>query len=169
MEKMKNTYIYRFCIILTICLVCITLCSCKVKAASYSDIARITYKEILNQKADKNGRYLVAIYSTTCTYCEELEPTVVKYYNFTESKKFFNYKYPPIYVLNINAVENKGIKASDSEYDVFIGTSNYQDIKFATAPALIEITDGKVTDLISSKVENLVVTAVEVKLNKLMN
>ena len=132
-------------------------------------MTRITYSEILNQKGNKENQYFVIIYSTTCTYCEELETTVTEYYNFTESKKVFKYKYPPLYVLNINAVENKEIKAADSEYNVFIGTSNYKDIKFATAPALIEITDGVVTDLISSKVNNLVVTAVEVKLNNIMN
>lgn len=168
MGKNKKTYIFKFCQILIVLLILLSTTSCK-KVEAYSDFERITYKEILNQKADKNGKYFVVIYSTTCTYCEELEKTVVEYQNFVLSSKFFGYKYPPVYVLNINATENKDIKASDKDYKNFTGTSNYQEIKFQTAPAFIEVTSGTVTTLISSKVTNYPVTEVENLLNKIMN
>ena len=168
MGKFKNAYIFKFCSILLVLLLLLSTTSCK-KVESYSDFTRITYKEILNQKADKDGKYFVVIYSTTCTYCEQLEKTVVEYQNFVLSNKLFGFKYPPVYVLNINATENKDIKASDKDYKNFTGTSNYQEIKFQTAPAFIEVTSGTVTTLISSKVKNYPVTEVENLLNKIMN
>lgn len=168
MGKFKNAYIFKVCIILLTSVLLLCTTSCK-KVDAYSDFERITYNEILNQKADQDGKYFVIIYSTTCTYCEQLEPTVVKYQNFVLSHKFFGYKYPPVYVLNINAAENKDIKASDSEYKNFTGTNNYKEIKFQTAPAFIEVTNGTVSTLISSKVTNYPVTEVEILLNKIMN
>lgn len=147
-----------------------TVVKCNNKVSSYSDMERISYSEILNQKGDKDERYFVVIYSTTCPFCDELEPFVVEYQNFVLSKKFINYKYPPVYVLNLNATkENEGIKAtSDSEYTNFVGTTNYQDIKFSTAPAMLEITNGTVTKLISSKLTNMPVTDIKNIFNKIM-
>ena len=99
-----------------------------------------------------------------------MEPTIVEYQNFVLDNKFINYKYPPVYVLNLNATkENEGIKvSSDSEYKNFTNTSNYEDIKFSTAPAMLEITNGVVTKLISSKLTDYPVTDITTLLNKIM-
>lgn len=146
-----------------------TIVKCNNKVEGYSDMKRITYSEILNQKGDKEGKYFVVIYSTTCAFCEELEPYVVDYQNYVLDNKFINYKYPPVYVLNLNATkENEGIKATtDKEYSNFTGTSNYEEIKFSTAPAMLEITNGVVTKLISSKLTNKPVTDIKNEFNKI--
>lgn len=169
MGKNKFVYISKFCLIIFILGIILFTTGCKKEVKSYSDMERIIYKDILTQKGDKNNKYFVIIYSTTCTYCEDLEDTVVKYQNFVLANKFFGYNCPPVYVLNINATDNKDIKKADNEYKNFIGTKNYEDVKFATAPAFIEVTDGEVTELISSKVTNYPVTEVENYLNKIMN
>lgn len=144
--------------------------SCK-KAEEYSDLKKITHKEILNQKGNKDGTYYVVIYSTTCSNCEELEPYVINYYNFINKKNnCFVKKYPPLYVLNLNATkDNPDIKASDSDYSNFTGTSNYLDVKFSAAPALIIVTNGVVEKLISSKVTNRPKTDIKNLLNNTMN
>lgn len=143
--------------------------SCK-KIEGYEDMKKVTHQEILNQKGNGDGTYYVMIYSTTCTYCEELEPDVVEYYNFVKKKNSCSKKYPPLYVLNLNATkENPDINANDSEYTNFTGTNDYQKIKFSTAPALIVVTNGVVEKLISSKVTNRPKTDIKNLLKNTMN
>lgn len=151
-----------------------TVMGCKKKVDSYSEIKRIVYSEILNQKANKDQTYLVFIYSTTCSFCEELEPTIVEYYNRVRSKQFLGVScsnFVPIYVLNLNATkENKGILASsDAEYENFVGTTQYQDIRFSTAPAMIEVTNHTVTKLISSKTTDYPVSEIRQIMKQLLN
>lgn len=142
--------------------------SCKVDG--YEDIKKVTHQEILNQTGNDDGTYYVIIYSTTCTYCEELEPNVVEYYNFIKKKNSCSKKYPPLYALNLNATkDNPDIKASDSEYTNFTGTNDYQKIKFSAAPALIVVTNGVVEKLISSKVTNSPKTDIKNLLKNTMN
>ena len=68
---------FKFLLIMLILVVTLTITSCKKEVSSYSDIERIVHKEILNQKGNKNNTYYVIIYSTTCTFCENLEDSVV--------------------------------------------------------------------------------------------
>lgn len=161
---------FRFLLIMLILVVTLTITSCKKEVSSYSDIERIVHKEILNQKGNKNNTYYVIIYSTTCTFCENLEDSVVEYCNFVNKKNGCIKKdYPPMYALNINASkDNPDIKASDKEYTNFTGTSDYKDIKFSAAPALVVVTDKKVEKFISSKLTNTPVSDIKILLNKTM-
>lgn len=169
---MKKDCIYKLrhlVIIIVLLISLFTFTSCK-KVDGYEDMKKTIHKEILNQKGNKDGTYYVVIYSTTCVNCEDMKPVVVDYYNFIKNNNCFNNKYPHLYVLNLNATkDNPEIKAADSEYRNFTGTSNYQDIKFAAAPALIVVTNGKVEKLISSKVTNRPKTDIEILLKKTMN
>ena len=169
-KRLIGIIISTIAIVVLALFVVFTIVKCNNKVEGYGDMKRITYSEILKQKGDKEGKYFVVIYSTTCDFCKELEPTIVEYQNFVLDNKFINYKYPPVYVLNLNATkENEGIKvSSDSEYKNFTNTSNYEDIKFSTAPAMLEITNGVVTKLISSKLTDYPVTDITTLLNKIM-
>lgn len=170
MEKKYNKCFRIFFIILLISLT-ITLSGCKKKVESYSDIERITHKEILNQKGNKDKTYFVVIYSNTCTFCEDLEPTIIEYCAFIKKNNGCASKnYPPMYALNINATkDNPNIKAnSDNDYTNFTGTTDYNDIKFSAAPALVVVTNKTVEKFISSKVTNTPVSDVKILLNKIM-
>lgn len=156
MKKGLNKIISRMTIIILTLGIIFTFSGCKKNVDSYHGMVRISNEDIFKQKADKNDKYYIVIYSNTCTFCEQLEPSVVEYYNYLIKKQPFGSScttIPPLYIINLDAkLDNPGLLVdSDSEYTVFVGTSNYQDIHFSTAPALIEITDGKVSRLISSK------------------
>lgn len=128
-----------------ICTCCI-LSSCG-KVKSYKDIKSVVYASILTQKED---RYMVFLYGDTCSACEELQELICKYVAVASSDS----TKPKLYVLNTsNTRVNKGIVAEggDDSYTSFIGTTNYEDIKIATTPALIFVEDGKVSSYISTK------------------
>ena len=169
-KKLISIIVSTIAVLVVTIFVVFTIVKCNSKVESYGDMNRITHSEILNQKGDGSNKYFVIIYSTTCNYCEQLEPFVVEYQNFVLDNKFINYKYPPIYVLNLNETkENPDIKASsDADYPNFTGTSDYKEIKFSTAPAMLEITDGVVTKLISSKLTNKPVTDIKNEFKKIM-
>lgn len=165
---MIRNKIKRLFIIMTLIVSVLISTSCKVDG--YEDIKKVTHQEILNQKGNNDGTYYVIIYSTTCTFCEELEPDVVEYYNFLKKNNSCSKKYPPLYALNFNATkDNPDIKASDSEYTNFTGTNDYQKIKFSAPPALIVVTNGVVEKLISSKVTNRPKTDIKNLLKNTMN
>ena len=130
------------CLLLCFSVICLSGC----KVTSYDNMKEIKYKNLLNQKADN---YFVVFYAVGCAYCAELETTVVKYANYVKTNK----NAYPIYVLNLSdKKKNEGINASsDNEYANFLGTTNYKDIHFTTAPALIMVSNGMVVRAISSK------------------
>ncbi len=139
------------------------LSGCK-KAQNYSDINKTTYENILKEKGNKENKYFIIIYSTACKYCQELEPYVLEYSH--KASTLFS-KLPKLYVLCVDDVINKDIKASsDDEYDLFVGTTDYHHIKFSAEPGLIEVTNQTVTHLISSKTTNRPFTDIKNYLNK---
>lgn len=129
---------------LLLCFSVLGLSSCKI--TSYKDMKELKYKNLLNQKADN---YYVVFYAVGCAYCAELESTVVNYAKYAKTNKDAY----PIYVLNLSdKKKNAGINATnDNEYPNFLGTTNYEDIHFTTAPALIMVSKGMVVRVISSK------------------
>lgn len=136
--------------------------SCK-KIKKIDDINMIKYEDILNQKGNNKGKYYVLIYSADCKYCQDLEPYVIEYCNSIKSSK----DNLPLYILNVDDQDNKQIMIdSDDLYDSFIGTSNYQDIKFSHKPGLLEVTNQEVTILISSKTTNRPYTEIKNLLSK---
>lgn len=120
------------------------LSGCKIK--KYEQLKEITYSKLLSQKYEN---YYVVFHAAGCPYCEELEPTVVKYANYAKK----NRDAYPIFHLNLSDKrKNEGINSSsDDEYSSFLGTTNYQDIKFTNAPGLIVVSNGQVIKVISSK------------------
>lgn len=173
MKKGLNKAIERMAIIVVTLSIIFTFSGCKKTITSYHDMTRINNATIFNQKADKNDRYYIVIYSNTCDFCKQLEPSVVEYYNYVKNKPFGSScsSTSPIYVINLDAkLENTGLLVnSDSEYENFVGTSNYQDIHFSTAPALIEVSQGVVTKLISSKTTLRPMSEIKTLLTTLMN
>ncbi|MDY4052890.1 MAG: hypothetical protein SOY80_06060 [Bacilli bacterium] len=152
----KHRYIY----ILLILISCLFLTSCKVE--KYSDVPQVEYKNILSCDGNKDNKYYVIIYSTTCNYCENLEAFVVDYYNKTKNKSDLPY----IYVLCVDKIENKEIKAkSDDEYNIFMLTKDYQKIKVSAEPALIEVTNNSLTKVVSSKTTRYPYTEIKNLLN----
>lgn len=141
---------------------------CK-KPKKYSDITSTTYEHILKEKGNTDNKYIVIIYSTTCSWCKELESYVLDYYKKTSTlTSRCSNNLPKLYVLCVDDVVNQGIKASNDDiYENFVGTTNYQDIKISAEPALIEVTDKTVTNLISSKTTRRPFTDIKNYLNKL--
>ena len=130
------------CCILSCCI----LSSCG-KTKSYKDIKSVAYASILKEKEDI---YMVFLYGDTCTACEELQELICKYVTVANNDSTKT----KLYVLNTSNIRvNKGIIASggDDSYTSFIGTTNYEDIKIATTPALICVEDGQVSSYISTK------------------
>lgn len=171
MSDYKYTTLKRIPYLIIVLVILFSLMGCK-KVNKYSDIRKVTYSKILTQKGNSENKYFVVIYSTTCKYCQDLESFVVKYYNKVNSlgNKCHN-NYPKLYVLCVdNTEDNKDIKVtSDDLYLNFIGTSNYQDIKFSAEPGLVEVTNGQVTNFISSKNTNRPYTDIKNYLNNILS
>lgn len=148
MYYFKHYTFKRILVFLIFLIAVINFSSCKT-IKKYNDINSTTYENILNELGNKDNKYYVVVYSTTCKYCIDLEPYLIDYYKKT-NKKTSNL--PKLYVLCVDNKVNQEIQAeSDEEYDNFVETTNYQDIKFSAEPGLIEVTNKKVTYLISSK------------------
>ena len=130
------------CVLLCITISCLTSC----KVTKYKNMKEITYSKILSKDIDT---YYVIFHATGCPFCEQLEPTVVKYANYAKKNK----DAIPIFHLNLSDKrKNEGINSTiDDEYSSFLGTTNYQDIKFTNAPGLITVSNGQVIKVISSK------------------
>jgi len=141
----KNNKVIKF-LACAIIFVLFLFTGCKPK--SYSTLPQTKYENILNESANS---YYVVIYSVTCDYCKRLEEDVVNYYKKTLNSN----QYPKLYVTCIDLEENAKMKSSsDDEYLNFVGSSNYQDVKFSSYPALIFVENKTVKNLISSKTTN---------------
>ena len=139
---------YKIILLVFLLMITFTMTSCKksVTIEKYSEMDRIIYKSVLSN----SDRYLVFIYGNDCSACEELEPTIAKYATLSKNN---SKKYTPLYVMNASSTRlNKGLIKNDSEYDSFVGTTNYEDIHIATTPALLVIENHKVIKYISTKV-----------------
>lgn len=162
MSNSKKT-IYKVIVLLIIFINIIFIFpSCK-KIKKIDDIDKINYVDILNQKGSNEGKYYVLIYSADCKYCQELEPYVIEYCNSIKASN----DNPPLYILNVDDQGNAQIMIeSDELYHDFVGTSNYQDIRFSHKPGLLEVTNQEVTLLISSKTTNRPYTEIKNLLSK---
>lgn len=102
---------------------------------------QVYHEEILTQKEEQ---YYVLLYSETCPHCEDLLEVALQYKNSNPEI--------PLYVLNTSdKVHNEEIMAPDEyEYQSYIGTELYTDIRVAHVPALIMVENGKVNGLICS-------------------
>lgn len=160
---LNKIYKHHFIYVLITIIACLFLTSCKVE--KYSDVPQVEYKNILSCEGNKENKYYVIVYSTTCSYCDNLEAFVVDYYNQTKNKN----ELPYIYVLCVDKVENKEIKAkSDDEYNIFMGTKDYQKIKVSAEPALIEVTNHSLTKIVSSKTTRYPFTEIKKLLNSML-
>lgn len=160
----KKATIILICIISLISL--FTFSSCK-KIKDFSDMESIIYPAILSEEGNSDGKYFIFIYGDNCTYCEELLPLLCEYANMTKKNK----EMIPLYALNSsNTRVNVGlIKDDDSEFDDFLGTSNWEDIHIANTPALILVEKGVVKKYISSKTTQRPKTEIKEYITKVMD
>lgn len=142
-------------VILSICFIlCLfTLTGCK-NIETYDDMKTVKYEKILSQsKYSATGSYYVIVHRTGCAVCEGILPEVAKYANAINK----NPGGDPIYSLNKSDKKNNaGISAEAGvTKNTGLGATDYEDIKLATAPVLIKVTNGKVVKLIDMRTDIL--------------
>lgn len=134
-------------LIIFICFISLCGMSSCGKVNSYDDMKSVIYDAILSKSKDK---YLVYVYSSTCSVCEDIEKDLVTYANYTKEHS----KAPKIFVLNTSLKKINGaiLATSDDEYENFVGTADFKDVKISNAPALFIIENNTVKKIISTKV-----------------
>ncbi|MBQ8293324.1 MAG: hypothetical protein IJX78_05945 [Bacilli bacterium] len=131
------------CLCFLFCLVSLT--SCK-EIETYDDMKTITYEKILSKSnLSASGTYYVIVHRNGCAVCEGIMPKVAEYANLSGID--------PIYALNKSDKKNNGgiSPGSGVKVNVGLGATNYEDIKLASSPVLLKITNGKVVKLIDTR------------------
>ncbi len=133
----------KWILMLLVLICCFSVSSCKKDDFTYSQLDKITYENLLSLP----GKYIVVAYQSNCDNCEKLLPSVADYYRFTEK----NDDAMPIYAININLkINQKMLLLSDEEYPTnMMNTTSYKNVKIKATPAIMVITNKKLTKVIS--------------------
>ncbi len=135
------------CLCFMFCLFSLTGCK---EIESYDDMKTVTYEKILSKSnLSATGTYYVIIHRNGCAVCEGILPKIAEYANLSGVD--------PIYALNKSDKKNNGgiSPGSGVKVNKGLGATKYEDIKLASSPVLLKITNGKVVKLIDTRTKIL--------------
>lgn len=90
--------------------------------------------------SQKEGTYYVYFYKENCSACENLQPRLNEYIQYSHSKQGKNA--PKIYKVNVLSMPN--LDASENWQEEIIGATNVMSITIGTTPTLLLIENKEV-------------------------
>lgn len=124
--------------ILFICLILLTLTSCK----KFEKIKEVDYTNMFSQGED----YYVYIYKPNCAVCERIQDDIYEYFKSTKKDDSLLkiYRYNKGIKENYDAIKCKDYDSDDMCIYNYVGAKSPEEISCNSSPVLIRITSGVV-------------------------